>query len=65
MILGEKYGKRRSIQSEDLFLEIVMSFGEKLLSARSKPSFVFREFLPRAPNFKYPPLIGVTQNFIF
>ena len=43
MILGEKYGKRRSIQSEDLFKEIIMIFREKLQSARSKPSFVFRE----------------------
>ena len=44
MILGEKYGKRRSIQSEDLFfLEIIMIFGEKLQSARSKSSFVFKE----------------------
>ena len=43
-------GKRRSIQNEDLFLEIIMIFGEKLQSA---------------PNFKYPPLIGVAQNFIF
>ena len=44
MILGGKYGKRRSIRSEDLFfLEIVMIFGEKLQSERSKPSFVFIE----------------------
>ena len=44
MILGEKYGKRGSIQSEDLFfLEIIMIFGEKLQSARSKLFFVFRE----------------------
>ena len=50
MVLGGKYGKWRSIRSEDLFLEIIMIFGEKLQSA---------------PNFKYPPLIGVAQNFIF
>ena len=70
MILGGKYGKRRSIRSEDFFwfflengmiwekntkkrdrfkgkafsfLKIIMIFGEKLQSARSKPSFVFRE----------------------
>ena len=50
MDFGGKYGKRRSIRSEDLFLEILMLFGEKLQSA---------------PNFKYPPLIGVAQNFNF
>ena len=48
------------------FLEIIMIFGEKLQSMRSKPSFVFRDqFLRILANFKYPPLIGVTQNFIF
>ena len=50
MVFGGKFGKRRSIRSEDLFLEIIMIFGEKFQSA---------------PNFKYPPLIGVAQNFIF
>ena len=50
MDFGGNYGKRRSIRSEDLFLEVIMIFGEKLQSA---------------PNFKYPPLIKFAQNFIF
>ena len=43
IILTEKNGKRRSIQVKTFFLEIIMIFGEKLQSARSKTSFVFRE----------------------
>ena len=43
MILGEKYRKRDPFKVKAFFLEIIMIFGEKLQSARSKPSFVFRD----------------------
>ena len=42
MILGEKYGKRRSIQSEDLFFRDHYDFRRKIANARSKPSFYFK-----------------------
>ena len=57
--VGTKSGK--SIRSEDFFLEISMILVEKKEIRDKSPFFLentnFWEFLPRAPNFEYPPLI--------
>ena len=64
MKLGRKVGNR----SEDFFFRDHHDFGRKKGNTRSKPLFFlentnFWEFLPRAPNFEYPPL-GLRVCFI-